>query len=375
MAVSVWDGRAKNIIAVVLVVGVVAISLATRGPQVHGHICFFDDETCARAERSAKGSADSDAPAPAVAEDTGPPDVPMCRMPDIMKLMACKGGTFNAQCCRGYEHFYNHNCVCSYDAWPRQYVGDAMTAMHWVRNIMKCNMSYAEVATVSPCIQQPSTCPASASGGVRLSSHPRGILLMFRDGVWGRVAGPGLTAEHASNTCRRLGYAAASDWADDAETARLFEHELPTDADMVNGTNQSLSLMRTGLPDAVHRLDCSGLALRAACPLNVPAPIPRAVESASVTASSPSPAPAARGRLVVPVRAPIPAQRRVWRSPAPVPAAEAQAAWVLGCTNTLASGELSAGPQSCWLGRDRSMACGGDGAIASIACGSVAKGR
>jgi hypothetical protein len=164
----------KNLIALVLVVGVVSVSIITRGPQVHGHICFFDDSTCQRADRvdrHATLSAAAEA-THAEAEDTGAAAV--CKMSDILKLMACKGGGFNDKCCKGYQHFFTHNCVCAYDAWPRQYVGDDMNAFNWVNNIMKCNMSYAEVASSSPCIQQTTTCAPPTQGDVMLLSHPRG---------------------------------------------------------------------------------------------------------------------------------------------------------------------------------------------------------
>lgn len=439
----------KNVIALVLVIGVVTVSVLTRGPQVHGYICFFDEMTCSRAHEMGGQSISSKVYGNQSDGDDATPLAPVCKTADMYKLMACKGGGFNDDCCRGYHHFFHQNCVCSYDAWPRQYVGDDMNAMTWVRNIMKCNMSYAEVAGSSPCIEQVGTCSEPSEGDVRLSSHPRGqqrarvsemprppcdpcapfpsrlaltalratlplacratagLVLLWRNGAWGRVTGPGLTSELATNTCRRLGYADATEHTDAADVVWRFEHDLPTASDLANGTNQSASVFRSGIPATVHTLDCTLGSQPAACPLRVPAPIPPAASAVAEPTASPSPSPSpSSGRpsrprpsphpRPSPRTAPHPAPRPVShtavhavRSPTPVPRGSHPApnapssspgashvplgpgAWVIGCGMALADGELVAGPQSCWLGRDGSRQCAGDANIATVACGTA----
>lgn len=164
----------KNLVALVLVTSVLTVSILTRGPEVHGYICFFDEATCSRAQQPGTRTFADDAKAKRSDAGEAGPAAPVCKLADMYKLIACKGGGFNDACCRGYQHFFHQNCVCSYDAWPRQYVGDDMSAMTWVRNIMQCNMSYAEVASNSACIEQASTCAKPVEGDLLLSSHPRG---------------------------------------------------------------------------------------------------------------------------------------------------------------------------------------------------------
>ncbi|KAG8469920.1 hypothetical protein KFE25_006375 [Diacronema lutheri] len=357
---KLWN--AQNIVALVLVVAVVSVSVATRGPQVHGYICFFDEATCSRAQQI--GGRGAVVPSKANASDgagAAKPVAQVCKMSDMYKLMACKGGGFNDACCRGYDHFFHHNCVCSYDAWPRQYVGDDMSAMTWVRNIMQCNTTYAQVASSSLCIEQLATCAEPAEGDILLSSHPRGLLLLWRHGEWGRVAGPGLTAELATRSCQRLGYAAATEHTDAPATASRYEHEPPTESDLLNQTNQSLSTLRIGVPARVHALDCVAGAGVERCALNVPAPVPEA----SSDVHDPSPSPSPRVGHGVPHAV----------GSGGGGAEPERGAWVIACGLALSNGKQAAGPQSCWLARDGSRQCSGSGNVASVACGTAVPKR
>lgn len=127
-----------------------------------------------------------------------------CKLGDWMKLGKCKHGFSTPGCSEGYHTWFEAGCLCDYSAYPWGFLPKDITPVGFTWALMKTNISYAQIASQSGCMEQLDDCNAPREGDVRLDAYGHGTLELFTSRRWRRVVGE-VDNETAYAQCTRLG--------------------------------------------------------------------------------------------------------------------------------------------------------------------------